>query len=147
MLFEDQTTVSQRLTPAKYATPHVKASIGSGQLVKIVPNYPLDGQPASVELCDLQSFLRFDNEFQELNEFPGPLIKGVTHKKTIIEYCENKIKNVAYSSDIVDVESYVLMWELLILLLRQNGVRCLIANKNSFYFYFSFVDGRRYRHR
>lgn len=139
LLFEDQTTVSQRLTPAKYATAHVKATINSGQLVKIVPSYPLDGQPASVELCDLQSFLRYDDELQELTEFPGPLIKGVTHKKTIIEYCENKIKNVAYNGDIVDVESYILMWELLILLLRQNGVRSTTMSCNSvFTFYFSF---------
>lgn len=90
--------------------------------MKILPNYPLDGQTASVEIHNLQNFFN-DDEFFELNEFPGPLIKGTTHKKTIIEYCENKIRNVPCNDQIIDVESYVLMWELLILLLRQNGVK------------------------
>lgn len=127
MIYEDQTITSQRLTPAKFPTAHVKVSITSGKLVKILPNYPLDGQTASVEIHSLQNFFN-DHEFSELNEFPGPLIKGVTHKKTIIEYCENKIRNVTYNDQIVDVDSYVLMWELLILLLRQNGVSIHFKN-------------------
>lgn len=121
LLYENQTISSQRLTPAKFGTAHLKVSISSGKYIKILPNYPLDKQTATVEVHNLQNFFN-DDEFIELNEFPGPLIKGVTHKKTIIEYCENKIRNVAYNDQIIDVDSYVLMWELLILLLRQNGV-------------------------
>lgn len=49
-------------------------------------------------------------------------LSGVTHKKPIIEYCENKIRHAIYNKDIVDADSYILMWELLILLIRQNGV-------------------------
>lgn len=115
------------MTPAKFATAHVKVSISSGKLIKILPNYPLDGQVASVEIHNLNDYFN-DDEFIELNEFPGPLIKGVTHKKTIIEYCENKIRNVTYNDQIVDVDSYILMWELLILLIRQNGVRDVQLN-------------------
>lgn len=81
----------------------------------------MDGQNAVVEVCNLQSFLVNDEEYKELSQFPGPLVKGVTHKKTIIEYCENKIRD-AGESGIGDTESYILMWELLILLIRQNGV-------------------------
>lgn len=119
---EEANAAAQRLTPAKFATAHIKASISSGNLVKILPHYPLDGQPATVEVDSIQHMLNNDDEYKELAEFPGPLIKGVTHKKTIIEYCENKIKNAAYSQEIVDTQSYILMWELLILLIRQNGV-------------------------
>lgn len=70
--------------------------------------------------------------------FPGPLIRGVTHKKTVIEFCQDQIRygppsNVVRSrgnsvSSIhsamgqANKSSFVLMWNLLILLLRQNGV-------------------------
>lgn len=119
--FEESNVNAQRLTPAKFATAHIKGSISSGKLLKILPHYPMDGQNATVEICNLHSLLGNDGEFLELNDFPGPLVKGVTHKKTIIEYCENKIR-LAIHQNISDVESYVLMWELLILLIRQNGV-------------------------
>ncbi|XP_057668729.1 uncharacterized protein LOC130901379 isoform X3 [Diorhabda carinulata] len=119
---EDTTLASQRLTPAKFATAHIKASIRSGKLLRILPHYPMDGQSATVEICNTQSFLVNDEEFKEMSQFPGPLVKGVTHKKTIIEYCENKIRNAITGQKIQDVDSYILMWELLILLIRQNGM-------------------------
>ncbi|XP_018571551.1 uncharacterized protein LOC108911173 isoform X2 [Anoplophora glabripennis] len=119
--FEDNSLVAQRLTPAKFATAHIKASIASGKLLRIMPHYPMDGQNAVVEVCNLQSLLVNDEEYKELSQFPGPLVKGVTHKKTIIEYCENKIRDANFSQ-VGDTESYVLMWELLILLIRQNGM-------------------------
>ncbi|KAJ8927811.1 hypothetical protein NQ314_019693 [Rhamnusium bicolor] len=118
----DDSLAAQRVTPAKFATAHIKASIASGKLLRILPHYPMDGQNAIVEVCNLQSLLINDEDYKELNRFPGPLVRGVTHKKTIIEYCENKIRHATYSQDIVDVDSYVLMWELLILLIRQNGM-------------------------
>lgn len=133
------------MTPAKFATAHIKASISSGNLVKILPHYPLDGQPATVEVGSIQQLLINDDEYKELADFPGPLIKGVTHKKTIIEYCENKIKTAAYNQEIVDTQSYILMWELLILLIRQNGV-CHYAfywlnNQCILCCFFTFADG------
>lgn len=69
--------------------------------------------------------------------YPGPLIRGITHKKTIIEFCEDQIRlgpslssvkaksnsmSSLYSSGLANKSSYTLMWNLLILLLRQNGV-------------------------
>ncbi|XP_044262205.1 protein transport protein Sec16A isoform X2 [Tribolium madens] len=119
--YEDPNLTAQRLTPAKFATAHIKASINCGKMVKILPHYPLDGQASTVELCSLENFLYNDEDYQELKRFPGPLAKGTTHKKTIIEYCENKIKNAVFNH-ISDKESYILMWELLILLIRQNGM-------------------------
>lgn len=120
LILEDSNIQSQRLTPAKFSTAHVKASISSGYLLNVLPHYPLDGQSATIEIINVQCLLENDEEMQELSEFPGPLIKGVTHKKTVIDYCENKIKKA--NANMNDVESYILMWELLILLLRQNGV-------------------------
>lgn len=69
--------------------------------------------------------------------YPGPLIRGITHKKTIIEFCEDQIRlgplmstlksrsnsmSSLYSLGQANKSSYTLMWNLLILLLRQNGV-------------------------
>ncbi|XP_023012010.2 endoplasmic reticulum export factor secretory 16 isoform X2 [Leptinotarsa decemlineata] len=122
MHFDDSNLAAQRLTPAKFATAHLKASITSGKLIHILPHYPMDGQSAIVEVSSLHSLLLNNEEYVELSEFPGPLVKGSTHKKTIIEYCENKIKAAISNKAIVDVDSYVLMWDLLILLIRQNGM-------------------------
>ncbi|CAH1130815.1 unnamed protein product [Ceutorhynchus assimilis] len=137
LLYEEQVAASQRLTPTKYATAHMKAAISSGKFVRILPHYPMDGQNAVVELCDFQVFLENEPDYIELSSFPGPLIKGVTHKKQIIEYCDGKIRGAANNRDIVDNESYVLMWELLILLIRQNGMvvgadiaELLLKNRN-----------------
>lgn len=47
---------------------------------------------------------------------------GVTHKKTIIEYCENKIKKATMSEELFDRASYILLYELMIMLIQQNGV-------------------------
>lgn len=118
---EDATVTSQRLTPAKYATAHVKVSIDSGIMVRVPPHYPMDGQLAAVDFGSMQTLLASNDEYRELANFPGPLIKGVTHKKTIIDYCENKIRQANFQN-IRDCQSYILMWELLILLIRQNGV-------------------------
>lgn len=122
LIYEEQPSAVQRLTPTKFATAHLKASIASGRLIRVQPNYPMDGQSAVVDVCNLQTLLEHDPNYIELCSFPGPLIKGVTHKKQIIEYCDSKIRGATYNRDIADVESYILMWELLILLIRQNGV-------------------------
>lgn len=45
--------------------------------------------------------------------FPGPLVRGVSHKKTVIEFCEEKLKGGNASQS--------LLWSFLILMLRQNG--------------------------
>lgn len=111
---EDSSVSVQRLTPTKFSTAHVKASISSGHLIRVLPHYPMDGQSPLVEIMELHELLLAnDPEQQELADFPGPLIKGVTHKKTLIEYCENKIKKAESfisNQNINDKESYILMW-------------------------------------
>jgi hypothetical protein len=46
-----------------------------GQVVKILPHYPLDGQPATVEIHDIQSLISSDETMKELQNFPGPLVR------------------------------------------------------------------------
>jgi hypothetical protein len=49
--------------------------------------------------------------------------RGTTHKNSVIQFCSQKIKHAhELYSDSLDKESYILVWQLLILLLRQNGV-------------------------
>ena len=67
----------------------------------------------------LQIYL--DTFFRELSAFPGPLKPGVTHKNDVIKFCERKISASRGRADIADKESYVLLWEMLILMLRQKG--------------------------
>lgn len=45
--------------------------------------------------------------------FPGPLVRGVSHKKTVIEFSEEKLKG--------GNASYSLLWSFLIMMIRQNG--------------------------
>lgn len=46
-----------------------------GQVVKILPHYPLDGQPATVEIHDMQGMVSSDETVKELQGFPGPLVR------------------------------------------------------------------------
>lgn len=48
-------------------------------------------------------------------------VAGTTHKKSVIEYCKLRARSAAHEGA-RDVTGYVLLWELLALMLRQNGV-------------------------
>jgi hypothetical protein len=48
--------------------------------------------------------------------------RGVTHKNSVITYCMRKLKKAESDPELFDRESIILLWKLLILLLRQNGV-------------------------
>ena len=98
---------------------------------------PLEGQNATVELHTISSLLANTPEHRleigtltqltglllcrELTAFPGPLKPGVTHKNDVIKFCERKIAASRNRADIADRESYILLWEMLILMLRQKG--------------------------
>lgn len=71
---EDTSTSLHRLTPAKFTTAHVKGTLTPrGQLLKILAHYPLDGQPATLEVHDQLACL--EDVRKELQDFPGPLVK------------------------------------------------------------------------
>jgi hypothetical protein len=50
------------------------------------------------------------------------LVPGQTHKQQVAVFCQQKIRRATDDGNqLVDRQSYVLLWELLLLLLRQNG--------------------------
>ncbi|XP_069689503.1 protein transport protein Sec16A-like isoform X2 [Periplaneta americana] len=121
-IVEEAATTPQRLTPAKFSTAHIKGIITSrGQVIKIQPHYPLDGQPAVVEIHDIQALICPDDAVKDIIDYPGPLVRGVTHKNSVINFCTRKLKKAERDLDLLDRESLALLWRLLILLLRQNG--------------------------
>ncbi|XP_063372560.1 uncharacterized protein LOC134660708 [Cydia amplana] len=135
---EDSTVRSERMTPFKFSTAHVKGNISSRHIVVVRPSYPVDGLPATVQIVSLSASLASDPSVRELVQYPGPLVKGVTHKKSVIEYCASRVRNAGGRGDVV---GYVLLWQLLALLLKQNGVvvgidiaELLMKNKRDYEF-------------
>lgn len=121
----------QRLTPRKFVNEHSIVSISAGILVTVKPKYTSHGTISNI--VKLQPLGANDATRQLFQAYPGPLVRGITHKKTIIEFCEEQIRlgpmeTTIYAKQLVcnNIEkyrgSYTLMWNLLILLLRQNGV-------------------------
>ncbi|XP_076233217.1 endoplasmic reticulum export factor secretory 16 isoform X2 [Calliopsis andreniformis] len=138
-LLEDSTTTSARMTPTKYNISHAYGCFSVGSLIHVHPTYPTDGERAKVDIIKLENLLSHDTVARDLRAYPGPLIKGVTHKKTIIEYCENKIKKAASTEEMVDRASYILLYELMIMLIQQNGnvvgvdiAALLLRNKDTY---------------
>ena len=88
--------------------------------MKIDAASPLDGQTATVELHSMSALLSHTREYHELAPFPGPLKPKETHKNDVIKFCERKISESRHRR-VPDRESYELLWNMLILLLRQKG--------------------------
>eukprot|EP00092_Neocalanus_flemingeri_P007473 GFUD01008070.1.p1 GENE.GFUD01008070.1~~GFUD01008070.1.p1 ORF type:complete len:2334 (+),score=842.22 GFUD01008070.1:46-7047(+) len=121
-MYESGHTLPARLTPLMFSRPHTCARISAGGLlVKVEPSNPQEGQTATVELHSLAAILRDTQESQELIMFPGPLKPGVTHKNDVIKFCERKIAACRDRRDMADKESYILVWDMMVLLLRQKG--------------------------
>ncbi|XP_066585949.1 uncharacterized protein [Prorops nasuta] len=142
-LNEDSTIASARMTPTKFSTSHAFGCFSIGSLLHVHPSYPADGERAKVDIFRIDTLLGNDSIAKELRAYPGPLIKqvGVTHKKTIIEYCENKIKKAALNEEITERASYILLYELMIMLIQQNGnvvgvdiATLLLRNKEAYPF-------------
>lgn len=110
-----------RITPAKFSIPHAKGTFGAlGVFARVDAKSPLDGQSAVVELHSLQAMFR--DEAAEFTAFPGPLVAGSTHKGEVIQFCQSRVAAARDDpAGIVDPDSYVLLWELLVLLLRQKN--------------------------
>ena len=57
---------------------HAKGTLPvSGQLLRILPNSPKDGQPATVELESVADVMATDPHDEVLKSFPGPLVRCV----------------------------------------------------------------------
>lgn len=143
------------MTPLKFTNEHGQVSLNNGLMVCVKPKYSQNGVVNLVKIINIGSLAgEFDSDRRLLAVYPGPLVRGVTHKKTVIEFCEERLKMGPFSVVNQTREnsllrshansmtslcsatqhsshqpghqfkaSYNLLWNLLILLLRQNGVR------------------------
>lgn len=111
----------QSFTPLKYSLPHVAVCFGAGgQMVRVCPNYPTEGQPAIIEIHSLEVILHDTQEQEEMRAFLGPLIREDLHKGDILSFCQRKVELIK-QLDAVRSRDAVLLWQLLVLLCRQNG--------------------------
>lgn len=112
-----------RMTPEKYTIPHMCARFGpGGHLIKVMPNRPKEGQPATVEIHDISTMLEDRPEVEELKCFPGPLVRGDTHKNDVLSFCQQKAKACSENINMTDRDSAELIWKLLEVLIKQNGM-------------------------
>ncbi|XP_050011067.1 protein transport protein Sec16A isoform X5 [Alexandromys fortis] len=113
---------SRPTSPEKFTVPHVCARFcPGGQLLKVIPNLPSEGQPALVEIHSLETLLQHTPEQEEMRSFPGPLGKDDTHKVDVINFAQNKATRCLQNESLIDKESASLLWNFIILLCRQNG--------------------------
>ncbi|TMW47187.1 hypothetical protein DOY81_007727 [Sarcophaga bullata] len=123
-------TEPQRLTPCKFITEHTIVSFDAGILVTVKPKYTPNGSISNI--VKLLKFKPNDETRKLFKVFPGPLVRGLSHKKTVIEFCQEQIRlgpmeTTIYAKQLISNNaeryrgSYTLMWNLLILLLKQNG--------------------------
>ncbi|KAM8827937.1 protein transport protein Sec16A isoform 1-T2 [Spinachia spinachia] len=109
-------------TPEKFTMPHRCARFGpGGHLVQVLPNLPSAGQPALVDIHNLETILQDTPDQAELRSFPGPLVKEETHKVDVIKFSQNKALECSRDNNLLDRDSARLLWEFIVLLCRQNG--------------------------
>ncbi|XP_056146777.1 protein transport protein Sec16A isoform X2 [Lampris incognitus] len=109
-------------TPEKFTIPHRCARFGpGGHLVQVLPNLPSAGQPALVDIYNIEIMLQDTPDQAELRGFPGPLVKEETHKVDVIKFSQNKALECSRNNDLLDRDSACLLWDFIMLLCRQNG--------------------------
>jgi len=124
----------RRRTPLQFNRPHLVASYAMSLLLKVKPKYAGRGRLRNdVEVAPPR--IR-DGTSSLLRMYPGPLQGRKLHKDKIISFCKEQIRlgptkgcTALYATQkkpqgsVVKYRaSHALMWNLLILLLRQNGV-------------------------
>lgn len=94
-------------------------------------------------LCVLVCFVRYSHLALEYMAIfiktGGVSCRGVTHKNSVITFCMRKLKKAERDPEVFDRESVILLWKLLILLLRQNGVSSSRRNTTMCIAFCSFV--------
>ncbi|XP_036891123.1 protein transport protein Sec16B isoform X2 [Sturnira hondurensis] len=107
--------------PMKFCIPHVPVSFGpGGHLVCVCPSSPSEGQAALVELHSMEVILNDSEEQEEMRTFSGPLIREDVHKVDIMTFCQQKAAQ-SRKSETPGSRDSALLWQLLVLLCRQNG--------------------------
>ncbi|XP_077352784.1 protein transport protein Sec16A isoform X3 [Festucalex cinctus] len=109
-------------TPEKFTMPHRCGRFGpGGHLIQVLPNLPSAGQPALVDIHNLETMLQNTLDQEELRSFPGPLVKEDTHKVDVIKFSQNKAVACSHDNNLLDKDSARLLWDFITLLCRQNG--------------------------
>uniref|UniRef100_A0A1U8BR35 Protein transport protein sec16 n=1 Tax=Mesocricetus auratus TaxID=10036 RepID=A0A1U8BR35_MESAU len=117
----DDASATNPKTLRKFCVPHMSVSFGpGGQLVCVIPNSPADGQTALVEVHSMEVILNDSEDQEEMRSFPGPLTREDIHKVDIMTFCQQKAAQ-CLKSETPGSRDSALLWQLLVLLCRQNG--------------------------
>lgn len=105
--------------PLKFAIPHAVVRFGpAGQLIRVSPALSTQENIGQLEIHSLEVILSDTKEQQEMRNFPGPLTREDLHKVDAIEFAHQRASECSRTDD---QSSAALLWQLLILLCRQNG--------------------------
>ncbi|XP_073448147.1 protein transport protein Sec16B [Aquarana catesbeiana] len=75
----------QPTAPMKFSLPHVTVCFGAqGQMVRVCPNFPDEGQPALVEIHSMEVLLSDTAEQEEMRNFPGPVQRSVVFADAVV---------------------------------------------------------------
>ncbi|XP_032382423.1 protein transport protein Sec16B isoform X2 [Etheostoma spectabile] len=112
----------QMAAPLKYSIPHAVVSFGpAGQLIRVTPRLSTQENVSQLEIHSLEIILGETKEQQEMRSFPGPLTREDLHKVDAIEFAHQRAGACMSDDKLSDKSSAALLWNLLILLCRQNG--------------------------
>ncbi|XP_069593893.1 protein transport protein Sec16B isoform X1 [Ranitomeya imitator] len=105
----------------KFSLPHVTVCFGArGQLIRVCPNFPVEGQPALVEIHSIEILLCDTLEQEEMREFPGPMQREDLHKVDVMNYCQQNVSQCLRSQGAKSRDN-ALLWQVLLQMCRQNG--------------------------
>uniref|UniRef100_A0A3P8X9F1 Protein transport protein Sec16A n=1 Tax=Esox lucius TaxID=8010 RepID=A0A3P8X9F1_ESOLU len=108
------------VTPEKFSVPHRCACFGpGGHLIQVLPNLPSAGQPALVEIHNMEVTWEPNPQFARHWDFFS--CRDDTHKVDVIKFSQNKVLECARNNDLLDKDSAALLWDFIVLLCRQNG--------------------------
>uniref|UniRef100_W5MAG1 SEC16 homolog B, endoplasmic reticulum export factor n=1 Tax=Lepisosteus oculatus TaxID=7918 RepID=W5MAG1_LEPOC len=123
----DGADVPQLSAPLKFSLPHVRAGFGpAGQLAWLHPGMlrrrERDRSHINEHLASPPQVILMDTlEQQEARLFPGPLAREDLHKVDAITFAQNRADTCLKDKALQDQTSAALLWNLLVLLCRQNG--------------------------
>lgn len=111
----------QPTAPMKFSLPHVTVCFGSqGQLIRVCPNFPDEGQPALVEIHSIEVLLSDTQEQEEMRRFPGPVQREDLHKVDVMNYCQQNMRQCLRSQGVRSRDN-ALLWQVLLQMCQQNG--------------------------
>ncbi|XP_034530521.1 protein transport protein Sec16B [Notolabrus celidotus] len=114
--------VHQMSAPLKFSIPHAVVSFGpAGQLIRVSPGLSTQENISQLEIHSMEVILSETKEQTEMRNFPGPLTREDLHKVDAIEFAHQRAGDCMRDDKLHDQKSAALLWNLLILLCRQNG--------------------------